>query len=149
MSSIRFQIPVWQRGGTIVPKKERPRRSSKLMLNDPYTLVICLDRQGKAAGTLYLDDEKSYAYRDGEFIYVNFEFGDNQLTNRFIGKPKYKSESWIERIIIAGLDPVPSSATISVNGVSQQLEVEKRESAIIVRKPGVKLDVDFSLKLNY
>lgn len=132
-----------------MPKKERQRRSSKLMLNDPYTLVICLDRQGKAAGTLYLDDEKSYAYRDGQFIYVNFEFGDNQLTNRFIGKPKYKSESWIERIVIAGLDRVPTSATILVNGASQQLEVDHRDSAITIRKPGIKMNVDFSLKLNF
>lgn len=132
-----------------MPKKERQRRSSKLMLNDPYTLVICLDRQGKAAGTLYLDDEKSYAYRDGQFIYVNFEFDDNQLTNRFIGKPKYKSESWIERIVIAGLDRVPTSATILVNGASQQLEVDHRDSAITIRKPGIKMNVDFSLKLNF
>lgn len=132
-----------------MPKKERQRRSSKLMLNDPYTLVICLDRQGKAAGTLYLDDEKSYAYRDGQFIYVNFEFGDNQLTNRFIGKPKYKSESWIERIVIAGLDRVPTSATILVNGASQQLEVDHRDSATTIRKPGIKMNVDFSLKLNF
>lgn len=132
-----------------MPKKERQRRSSKLMLNDPYTLVICLDRQGNAAGTLYLDDEKSYAYRDGQLIYVNFEFDDNQLTNRFIGKPKYKSESWIERIVIAGLDRVPTSATILVNGASQQLEVDHRDSAITIRKPGIKMNVDFSLKLNF
>ncbi|XP_030569070.1 neutral alpha-glucosidase AB [Drosophila novamexicana] len=142
------KIPVWQRGGSIVPKKERQRRSSKLMLNDPYTLVICLDRQGKAAGTLFLDDEKSYAYRDGKHIYVSYEFADNQLTNRFIGKPQYKSDAWIERIIIAGLGHVPSSATITVNGISQQLEVEQRNGAIVVRKPAVKMNVDFALKLN-
>lgn len=143
------KIPVWQRGGSIVPKKERQRRASTLMLHDPYTLIICLDRQGKADGTLYLDDEKSYAYRDGQNIYVNYEFGNNQLTNRFTGKPKYKSDAWIERIVIAGLDRVPTSATITVNGVSQQLEVEQRNLAIYVRKPAIKMDVDFVLKLNY
>ncbi|XP_034119570.1 neutral alpha-glucosidase AB [Drosophila albomicans] len=144
-----YKIPVWQRGGSIVPKKERLRRSSALMLNDPYTLVICLDRQGKADGTLYLDDEKSYAYRDGQYIYVNYEFANNQLTNRFIGKPKYKSDAWIERIVIAGLNRVPSSATITVNGVAQQLEVEQRDAAVYIRKPSIKMDVDFALKLNY
>ncbi|XP_034478778.1 neutral alpha-glucosidase AB [Drosophila innubila] len=143
------KIPVWQRGGSIVPKKERQRRASTLMLHDPYTLIICLDRQGKADGTLYLDDEKSYAYRDGQHIYVNYEFANNQLTNRFIGKPKYKSDAWIERIVIAGLDRVPTSASITVNGVTQQLEVEQRNSAINVRKPAIKMDVDFVLKLNY
>jgi mannosyl-oligosaccharide alpha-1,3-glucosidase len=32
-------IPSFQRGGTIVPRKDRFRRSSTQMVNDPYTLV--------------------------------------------------------------------------------------------------------------
>lgn len=32
-------IPVYQRAGTIIPKKLRHRRSSTQMQNDPYTLV--------------------------------------------------------------------------------------------------------------
>ncbi|KAI5631088.1 glycosyl hydrolases family 31 domain-containing protein [Phthorimaea operculella] len=37
------KIPVYQRGGTIIPRKERVRRSSALMADDPYTLVVALD----------------------------------------------------------------------------------------------------------
>jgi alpha 1,3-glucosidase len=36
-------IPVFQRGGSIIPKKERARRNSELMRNDPYTLQIALN----------------------------------------------------------------------------------------------------------
>ncbi|XP_017085755.1 neutral alpha-glucosidase AB [Drosophila eugracilis] len=143
------KIPVWQRGGSIVPKKERQRRASTLMLHDPYTLIVCLDKQGKAAGSLYLDDEKSYAYRQGQRIHVNYEFANSQLVNHFVGKPKYKTDAWIERIVIAGLDKMPSSASITVNGVNQQLEVLPHGQYIVVRKPGVKMDVDFAIKLNY
>lgn len=32
-------IPVFQRGGTILTRKDRFRRSSTQMTNDPYTLV--------------------------------------------------------------------------------------------------------------
>lgn len=32
-------IPAFQRAGTIVPRKDRFRRSSTQMANDPYTLV--------------------------------------------------------------------------------------------------------------
>lgn len=119
------------------------------MINDPYTLIICLDRQGKATGSLYLDDEKSYAYRKGHFIHVDYEFSNGQLINRFIGKPNYKTEAWIERIVIAGLERVPNGATITVNGVTQQLEVLPHEGHVVVRKPGIKMDVDFALKLNF
>lgn len=34
-------IPSFQRAGTIIPRRDRFRRSSSQMVNDPYTLV-CL-----------------------------------------------------------------------------------------------------------
>lgn len=34
-------VPAFQRAGTIIPRKDRFRRSSTQMVNDPYTLV-CL-----------------------------------------------------------------------------------------------------------
>ena len=45
LSAPHQQVPVFQRGGTIVPRKMRPRRSSAAMANDPYTLVVALDAQ--------------------------------------------------------------------------------------------------------
>jgi alpha 1,3-glucosidase len=32
-------VPAFQRAGTIIPRKDRLRRSSTQMVNDPYTLV--------------------------------------------------------------------------------------------------------------
>lgn len=32
-------VPAFQRAGTIIPRKDRYRRSSTQMVNDPYTLV--------------------------------------------------------------------------------------------------------------
>ena len=37
-----FQIPVFQRGGTIIPRRFRVRRSAILALEDPITLSIAL-----------------------------------------------------------------------------------------------------------
>lgn len=76
------KIPVYQRGGTIVPKKMRIRRSAVLMKNDPLTLVVAVDCNGHAKGTLYIDDEKSFAYRQGKYLYLEFEFKDCVLFNR-------------------------------------------------------------------
>ena len=59
------QVPVYQRGGTIVPKRERVRRSAALMHQDPVSLVVAPDRDGKAKGRLYLDDGESFKYREG------------------------------------------------------------------------------------
>ena len=52
--------PVFQRGGTIIPTLQRVRRSTKIMMNDPYTLIVALDADGKAKGHLYMDDGQSF-----------------------------------------------------------------------------------------
>lgn len=39
------QIPVFQRGGSIIPRKLRVRRSSSCMEHDPYTLYVALSHQ--------------------------------------------------------------------------------------------------------
>ena len=39
------QIPFFLRGGSIIPTKERLRRSSALMMNDPYSLIVALNKE--------------------------------------------------------------------------------------------------------
>lgn len=39
------KIPVYYRGGHIVPRRERVRRSTASMKLDPFTLVVALDRK--------------------------------------------------------------------------------------------------------
>ena len=38
-----LQIPLFQRGGSIIATKQRIRRCSALMHNDPYTLTLALN----------------------------------------------------------------------------------------------------------
>ncbi|KAI4336463.1 hypothetical protein L6164_014986, partial [Bauhinia variegata] len=49
-------IPAFQRAGTIVTRRDRFRRSSTQMVNDPFTLVIALNSSQAAEGELYIDD---------------------------------------------------------------------------------------------
>lgn len=66
------QIPLFVRGGSIVPTRERPRRASTLMKNDPFTLRVALSKAGTARGELYLDDGESYSHQQGQFIWREF-----------------------------------------------------------------------------
>ena len=68
------KIPLLMQGGHIIPRKERPRRSSALMKHDPYTLVVVLGQDGNASGTLYIDDGESYEYESGALIHRRFTF---------------------------------------------------------------------------
>lgn len=66
------EIPLLIRGGSIVPTRERPRRSSALMRHDPFTLRVALSSDGSATGEVYLDDGEGYGYTSGEYVWRQF-----------------------------------------------------------------------------
>lgn len=77
-------VPVFQRGGSIIPYKFRLRRSSAQMANDPFTLMVALDNEAKATGELYFDDAISYEYeRQHKFVHRQFAFSSSRLTSRY------------------------------------------------------------------
>ncbi|KAK0536391.1 glucosidase II [Tilletia horrida] len=71
------EVPLLHRGGSILPVRERSRRSAELSWQDPVTVVIALNRpnmeselgQVRALGLLYLDDGQTYDYEDGKFVW--------------------------------------------------------------------------------
>lgn len=67
-------IPLLMQGGHVIPRRDRPRRSSGLMKYDPFTLVVVLDNEGNAEGTLYLDDGSSFDYEEGAYVHRQFRY---------------------------------------------------------------------------
>lgn len=148
----RYKAPVFQRGGAIVPKKERIRRASPLMKEDPYTLIITLDRSKQAKGTLYADDEKSYDYRSGKYIYSSIEFKNNVIKSQFIdSSATYETPEWFERIIVVGLGKIPVSATISTESMQKTVEIVKHSNpnAFVIRKPAMSLMENWEISLHF
>lgn len=130
-------FPVLLRGGFIIPRRDRIRRSSTLALHDPYTLVIALDSAGEARGELYWDDGATFSYVSGEYGWAGFEFKNGVLK----GYPKSYPE-WgngklkgmvVERILVAGL---PRLSSVSVQG--RQAEFKAVGNGVwSVKKPEV------------
>uniref|UniRef100_A0A8C7J6J6 Neutral alpha-glucosidase AB n=1 Tax=Oncorhynchus kisutch TaxID=8019 RepID=A0A8C7J6J6_ONCKI len=72
-------IPVFQRGGSIIPRKARVRRSSSCMEHDPYTLFVALSPKGE----LYIDDGHTFNFdKQKQFIHRRFSFANNALSSR-------------------------------------------------------------------
>lgn len=119
------KTPVYQRGGTILPRKETVRKSSAFMKNDPISLFVAVDSNMKAAGTLFIDDEESYDYRSGTYLYLNISFADNKLSNKFKDSvASFNTPIELQRVVIAGLRSVPQFATLkSANGMTSRLEI--------------------------
>ncbi|KAK3012708.1 hypothetical protein RJ639_008983 [Escallonia herrerae] len=183
-------IPAFQRAGTIIPRKDRLRRSSTQMENDPYTLVrispvtnafdrtsirfghidfretrelnpkvIALNRSQAAEGDLYVDDGKSFEFKEGAFIHRRLIFKDGKLISRnmgtALGKREYSSECTFERIILLGLSSAPKAAAL-VEPANQQLEIEfgplqlqvgGGPAVFTIRKPNVQIADDWTIKI--
>ncbi|KAI1266540.1 glycoside hydrolase family 31 protein [Xylariaceae sp. FL1019] len=74
-------IPILMRGGHIIPRRDVPRRSAKLMQFDDYTLIIVVGKDGTAEGQLYADDGDTFDYQEGQYINRSFKFAGSKLTS--------------------------------------------------------------------
>ncbi|KAF7720199.1 Mannosyl-oligosaccharide alpha-1,3-glucosidase [Penicillium ucsense] len=108
------KIPLLIQGGHIIPRRDRPRRSSTLMRWDPYTLVITLNKDSEAEGTLYVDDGETFDYERGGYIHRRFRYQDSVLSSEDIATKgantaeylKTMSGVSVERLIV--IDPPTS-----------------------------------------
>ncbi|KAF7661004.1 hypothetical protein LDENG_00270350 [Lucifuga dentata] len=143
-------IPVFQRGGSIIPRKLRVRRSSSCMEHDPYTLYVALSLQRTAEGELYMDDGHTFNFQKKEFIHRRLSFTKNILSSTNLAPDsKFSTSSWIERIIILGANK-PSKVTLrTADGQESQLEFEfdTSMSVLTLRKPGMKAGANWTIAL--
>ncbi|MEW5317328.1 MAG: hypothetical protein WDW38_008637 [Sanguina aurantia] len=164
-------IPSYYRGGSVIPRRERPRRSTATMASDPYTLVVALDEHGEARGDLFTDDGSSYAYQAGAYTHRRFHLKGRRLSSTPEtvapgGVPSSPdavgSGVLIERIVFLGLPNMkkgspPPKVRVSVGGgegVVVDLEVGPlsqrapgSRSAAVLRAPGLRMGEDWRVEL--
>ncbi|GFY87475.1 glycosyl hydrolases family 31 protein [Actinidia rufa] len=152
-------IPAFQRAGTIIPRKDRFRRSSTQMENDPYTLVIALNSTQEAEGELYIDDGKSFEFAKGAYLHRRFVFSNGKLTSSNAapsasGKSQFSSDCVVERIILLGYSPGPKSTRIEP--ANQKAEIElgplylrngRSPTVFTIRKPNVRIADDWMIQV--
>ena len=139
-------VPVYQRGGTIVPTLERVRRSTAIMLDDPYTLTIALDEKNAAKGSLYIDDGNTFEYRNGKFNYIQLTYADNTLT-AIAENNSFETPAWLERVVILGFKTKPKS--IKLGDAELGFKYDATRQVLTVRKPAVKFsEKKWSMSIN-
>lgn len=126
------KIAVFQRGGTIIPKKLTQRSSSVLMREDPLTLYVAVDKNLKAMGQVYIDDETSFAYKNGVYQLINFSFENDTLKVTENKQTATTINSTIDKVYFAGLTEIPSSAThvCKLNDVETKVTVTKESDVL-------------------
>ncbi|KAI7830303.1 glycosyl hydrolases family 31-domain-containing protein [Gamsiella multidivaricata] len=150
------KIAVYQRAGTIVPKRERPRRSSKAMEHDPFTLVIALDNRGEASGRIYLDDGESFHYEQGDYILHEFRVSQGVLSSHDLRtESKVKVSEYVQRIGALRIERLvflgSKIALTKVNVGDRSLQVDCTHApnggghVCTVKEPQVAIGESFSL----
>ena len=94
------KIPLLMRGGHIIPRRDRPRRSSGLMKSDPITLVIVLGKDGNAEGSLYLDDGETFDFEAGAYIHRRFTYSSatHSLSSEDLSTKGPKTDKYLKSI---------------------------------------------------
>lgn len=155
------KVPVLVRGGSIIPRKDRPRGSSGRMANDPYTLFITLSDDQTAEGELYVDDGESFDYASGAYIHRQFTLTDKKLTSTNAGrKPKAGSayrksmkDIRIERIIVVGVPKRFTGKKVQVTQAGHKWETtvtvsetKGKARSIVIRDPKVRIGQDWEIQ---
>nr|XP_020652990.1 neutral alpha-glucosidase AB [Pogona vitticeps] len=139
-------IPVYQRGGSIVARKERVRRSSDCMQNDPYTLYVALGPQGTAEGELFLDDGHTFYFETKrQYLHRRFSFSGNTLISSTADtNGTFETPAWLERVVILGAGK-PAAIFLNQEGATEtrlDFTHEAETSVLTIRKPAVNIGTD-------
>uniref|UniRef100_A0A8B9MTC4 Neutral alpha-glucosidase AB n=1 Tax=Accipiter nisus TaxID=211598 RepID=A0A8B9MTC4_9AVES len=144
-------VPVFQRGGTVVPRQERVRRSTECMRGDPFTLYVALSPQGTAEGDLFLDDGQSFDYETkARYLHRQFTFAGNTLTASSADpRGSFDTPAWLERVVILGTGKPAAVILHPADGSETRLDFhhEAETSVLTLRKPGVRIGDDWAIVL--
>lgn len=155
--------PLFIHGGHIVPRRDRQRRSSELTRHDPITLVVALNKAGRANGTLYQDDGETFRNERGEYIFREFSFSETTLTTKNLHPEPSTAASYeasisgvkVEKILLLGYSgKVSTEASITQGSESWEADVEViselsgGKKVLSIRNPAVLVSKDWTVSLN-
>ena len=152
-------VPVFLRGGSIFARKDRARRSTSAMKNDPLTIIVALDENGLARGTYYNDDGESYEYEASAqqaFTRRQLVFADNALTVSSVssnedggsGNPNhFFDDTLIERVTVFGINHNSEGATCAAMGQTFDTVSLSGRDAVDIRQPYLSISNDFTISL--
>lgn len=120
--------------------------------------MIALNSSQAAEGELYLDDGKSFDFKQGDYIQRRFVFSNGQLISSNIvptlAVSRFSTDCIIERIILLGHLPGPKIALIEPGNQNAEIEMgplrlgeNAGPAAVTIRKPGVRIADDWTIKI--
>lgn len=125
-------IPVFVRGGSILPQQEALYTTSECR-NSSWSLLVALDAAGAATGAVYVDDGESLV--QNATLWVDFTASNNTVFASARGL--YQDRNALANVTVLGVQSKPSSVAlngaevksgVSYNGTSRVLSVKGLQS---------------------
>ena len=104
-------IPLYVRGGSILPMQGAALTTYAARQND-WALLVALDQQGSATGSLYVDDGESLV--QNATLDVTFTATNGSLSSSSMGM--YEASQPLANVTILGVNAMPQ--TVTLNGMS-------------------------------
>ena len=117
------------------------------MTHDPYTLYVALDKDQKASGAIYMDDENTFDHeRKGYYAEAKISV-DMKNKSAIQCQVEGTNNEWIasqpvatrmiERIVIMGLVRAPSQVYVESTSTSLEFDYNEDKGILVIRKPNV------------
>ncbi|KAG9391717.1 Glycoside hydrolase, family 31 [Carpediemonas membranifera] len=145
-------IPVFQRGGTVIWRRDRLRRDTRIMQSDGVTIVVALapDEHGslKAEGNVLFDD--GVTIKGPRLVATSVFERSSSPSAHFVlhNSPTvdagYLTAPRVEKIIIRGMNRACRRMWVAGSG-DLTFYQDEEEGIIEIRRPGVFLDQQWSL----
>lgn len=141
-------VPMLLEGGHVHFRKDRYRRLSRLMRQDPYHVVVALARNGLASGVLYIDDGALFRYKDGECMYMSVAAWNNEISATVSGNPLAVAAADVEKISVLGV-PETSFSEVRVvqGGVELPSSFRQISGVLTITTPKLRSNEDWTVKI--
>ena len=101
-----YQPELRQRGGSIIPVGPVIQSTTEFR-TDSLTLLVCLDKDNTATGSLYVDKGEGFDYRNGDFeedIFTAEKVGENNVTVTCVvkGQSQIKGQRYYRIGLVTG-----------------------------------------------
>ena len=121
-------IPVYIRGGSILPQQEALYTTSESR-KSPYSLLCALNADGAATGQLYVDDGESVVQK--ATLLVDLAVSESSLYAS--GRGLYKDTNPLANVTIMGVASKPSSVTLNGEAISSGVSYDKSSKVLSVK----------------
>lgn len=121
-------IPVFIRGGSILPQQEALYTTAECR-NSPWSLIVALNGEGEATGSLYVDDGESVV--QSSTLYVDFTASENALYASARGL--YQDTNPLANVTVLGVGSEPSSITLNGEKISNGVNYDGDSKVLTVK----------------